>query len=633
VLSKFKKYDFTPSWVLLVVRFKNQITTDLSKIKEHGTNVVSLDYPTDYAFDELPPMVISEDCVSLNVSSSKLSHTHGLQAVLTPGKNYLREIKPGDWVCAWINDNKAATDFIAKQISGTTIQKANHEGSGLKFVGKINGIRKSVSLDGQGNKQTRYTLTAHSFSEFNNEIYFSPEMETKPGDKQETTKWAERLNINIGEILESSDSSTGVSSEKIIPAILDVTLGQGIPVSFGPRPLGPNEDVPCRIPATIAKVMGITTDGAPVYRDILEVLIGSQKTIPYQQGSTLTSDKGETLNSNEITISVPFNGLNQLEITNKFVSSKTKHVGGDRPGEHYCAQLGGKFPLVFPTLDGKPIWTLIGMYLNSIVNELYTTLRRSNDPKNDSIFPCLVARQKPFNTLAGLNVFDSMGDPGMVDFHISSMLDIATWKITDSSILAYDVGSSDSTKVNYIRTGGVLQNEKTSASPGIVFNQNGPIWDKLDQTRNGLHSVMSTVNCTPAEGLNGPLVWNKLLMDSLSGLCLTYSGTLTSIGISQPIAIGDNLELNDIIYHIESVSHNCSRAPNGQTSFTTNMSLTHGMVREDLVEKSLENLPNLQIDPETRLVLLQRTNQYPVSTFIDIKELDDGTISNIPPRN
>ena len=56
------------------------------------------------------------------------------------------------------------------------------------------------------------------------------------------------------------------------------------------------------------------------------------------------------------------------------------------------------------------------------------------------------------------------------------------------------------------------------------------------------------------------------------------NGTFQCIGITEPITVGDNLEIDHVVYHIEGVIHNCSiNVSNGVKSFRTIIKASHGV--------------------------------------------------------
>jgi hypothetical protein len=68
-----------------------------------------------------------------------------------------------------------------------------------------------------------------------------------------------------------------------------------------------------------------------------------------------------------------------------------------------------------------------------------------------------------------------------------------------------------------------------------------------------------------------------LMSDILMGQHLRLTGTLSIIGVQAPICHGDNLEWDGVVFHIESISHQCQIAPDGKKVFATTLSLSHGI--------------------------------------------------------
>jgi len=50
-----------------------------------------------------------------------------------------------------------------------------------------------------------------------------------------------------------------------------------------------------------------------------------------------------------------------------------------------------------------------------------------------------------------------------------------------------------------------------------------------------------------------------------------------SVGIEEDICIGDNLELQNTVYHIESITHVGSMSADGKKTFRTTLTLVHGV--------------------------------------------------------
>jgi hypothetical protein len=108
--------------------------------------------------------------------------------------------------------------------------------------------------------------------------------------------------------------------------------------------------------------------------------------------------------------------------------------------------------------------------------------------------------------------------------------------------------------------------------------KNPPIRDDMDIARNGLRPYLTTVPCALENVIEGgPGMWMALLSDIVMGQHMTLTGVLQTVGIQAPICIGDNIEWEGAVFHIEGVTHSCQIAPGGQKSFTTTLNLTHGV--------------------------------------------------------
>jgi hypothetical protein len=106
-----------------------------------------------------------------------------------------------------------------------------------------------------------------------------------------------------------------------------------------------------------------------------------------------------------------------------------------------------------------------------------------------------------------------------------------------------------------------------------------PVFDEMDIARSGLRPYMTTIPCwvdETREG-SGPKKWMELTSDYLMGQHMTLTGVITTHGIQSPICIGDNVQWDNNIYHIEAISHNCSIMASGQKDFSTTLHLSNGM--------------------------------------------------------
>ena len=144
---------------------------------------------------------------------------------------------------------------------------------------------------------------------------------------------------------------------------------------------------------------------------------------------------------------------------------------------------------------------------------------------------------------------------------------------------------SESKRYNFVHTYG--QASAGATGPNTMTRQiasNPPIQDQADIKRAGLHPHMSTIACNPRDVFldHGAAKWMALSADWLMGMHLTFDGTFNLYGIQAPIVPGDNIEFDNIVYHIENVLHSCSINDEGKRNFVTTLQVDYG-IRGDTV--------------------------------------------------
>lgn len=100
-------------------------------------------------------------------------------------------------------------------------------------------------------------------------------------------------------------------------------------------------------------------------------------------------------------------------------------------------------------------------------------------------------------------------------------------------------------------------------------------------------------------GSSSPL-WAKILADWKFNGHLKLRGTLRTLGITEPICEGDNIEVNGIVLHIDSLTLQGTLGQDGRKSFTTSLSVSNGIMAHNLNEKDAPHYPiHLSIRPES----------------------------------
>ena len=568
----------SPEWLIAVVRFRHAVTyrRDVGRgFSEDGNEAVATRGPT---------LVIHHDCVQMATQTNKSSHMSSLVATLVLGNvNYMAEVLPGDWVLAWIVPSKEKAFDLSESIKNG--EACNDWQDGLKFVGRVQSMRKTGFVSPGGQKSGRYKLQAVGFREFDTSVFYDPGLSLR----QDITEWLGQIGVKITKFL----TKGGADINEAIPSMLDVLFGTGLPatapgVSLATRPelqittgltQGSGEApfayvVPVEVGNLLGKKSRSKNGGALAYADLLECNIGLQR---------FTNQR-----ANPVSVFIP-----------DWLSGEGLVQRTDKP-------LLGKFLPSPPDLNGKTVWTLLSHYLNPAVNEMYTCLRVNADGQ---VVPTLVVRQLPFSTPPMEEQFPD---------DVTPFLELPRWKLHELLVKSWDVGRSDALRFNFVHVYGQSTASATDFTmPGQLVN-NPPIRDSMDIKRSGLRMDQMTVACDIGDTQHGPAKWMQIRADFLMGQHLMFTGTLNLQGIYAPICEGDNIEWDGVVYHIESVLHSCTIQPSGQKSFVTSLNVTHGM-RADAKEQHqnwFDTVAVLNRNPDDFM--------YPGMALDDLTKFDPG---------
>jgi hypothetical protein len=187
--------------------------------------------------------------------------------------------------------------------------------------------------------------------------------------------------------------------------------------------------------------------------------------------------------------------------------------------------------------------------------------------------PTLVFRQIPFTT-----------DNFQNESHkVTRFMSVPRWNIHPSLAFGFNLGKDEALRMNFVQYYG-----RSASAPGQfdisdeTAHQNY-VYDIDDVARNGLrpYVVTSEFDRLPQapysnDGFRSP-GWAKIMGDALIGGHLKFSGTVNFVGIPEPIAVGDNLQFDNVVYHIEGINHSCVQQPDGKKFFRTDTTLSSGV--------------------------------------------------------
>jgi hypothetical protein len=500
-------------------------------------------------------IIITDDCISMTVSSNKEQHVKSLNATLVQlSRNYMVDILPGDWIMAWmVNSEETGLDIASRAAQG---KPCNGFKDGLKFIGRINSIRKRLERDPDGGLQANINLAAAAFTELDSQFFYDQSLaDTTFAGAAGLSTWLAMVGLDVEDLLSLSIDHQEDNVHKIIPTLLELLLGKGVPSTVNPvkelpaatgAGVGSQQEAPFAylVPKEVGDLIGKTSrdaskaSGCLAYCDILTTIYGVQN---YSN----TSPSGARFKV--------------------FAPDINEGQGGSF--QYTGKPMLGAFIPIMPQLTNRPLWNVLTQYLNPTVNEMFTALRVNSD---GNVVPTLTLRQIPFTTEAFVQRNENVS--------ITPFLSLPRWVMHPSLLSMVDIGRSDATRCNFVHVYGQNNYATNNISITEQLVNNPPIRDDLDIQRSGLRTYMTTVAVDSFnQAGEAPRVWMEFVADMMIGSQFTFNGTMACRGISAPICEGDNLEFDNVVYHIEGYSHSVGIDPDGGRTFTTNIQLSNGM--------------------------------------------------------
>jgi hypothetical protein len=500
-------------------------------------------------------IVITDDCIAMTITSNKEQHIKSLNASLVQtSHNYIVDVLPGDWVMAWILNHEEKGRDVAKRANQG--QACNNFDDGLKFVGRVNSIRKRLERDPDGGLTSTFSLSAAAFTELDSQFFYDQSLaDTTFAGAAGLSTWLAMVGMDVEQLLQISIDSQADNVHKIIPTLIELLLGKGVPSTVNPvkelpaatgAGVGSQEEAPFAylVPKEVGDLLGKTSrdvskaGGVLAYCDILTTIYGVQHF------------------SNTLSTSSPYR---------VFIPDISE---GDGSSFQFTGKsMMGAFIPIMPQLTNRPLWNVLTQYLNPTVNEMYTCLRVNAAGK---IVPTLMLRQIPFTTDAFVQKNENIP--------VTAFLSLPRWKMHSGLLSVVDVGRSDATRCNFVHVYGQNNYATNNISVTEQLVNNPPIRDDLDIQRSGLRTYMTTVAVDAFDQAGrAPREWIEFIADMMIGSQYTLNGSMACRGISAPICEGDNLEFDNVAYHIEGVTHSVMIEPDGGRNFTTMLQLSNGM--------------------------------------------------------
>lgn len=517
----FSVHQTSPAWVLTFVRWQNRDTYRTAGTS--GTEVRD-------------PEVVENDCLQVSVTTSKGQLTPSMNATLVmTDKNYVASIAPGDFVLVnmlnWEKDARRVADAARAK------EPINGEFDGFKGVFKVQGVRRVVSVDpNTGTKIVLFKINGFAFTEYNNTIYFNPYMIDPNQDPKNQLLFASYIGRDWTNLV-NSKGLTNV--QDVIATLIQSFIGAGITNEGRYEKNGTlkSPNVHFFMPQLVGALLGVT--GAKAAKDIYVHVFGIQK---YLSGSS--QDLASGMNPE---------GGKMRQKFNRIYYTATPCGGDTFLKPEYWNQI--------------KTWSIINQYTNAPLNEIYTCFRIS---PSGNVMPTVVFRQIPFTN-----------EDFKQSYPVTKFMNLPRWEIDPALILDQDIGRDESARINFVQYFGKSTVGAEGADIAQEIARGNYAYDVEDVQRSGLRPYVVTTQfdepTTTNKEYRSP-AWAKIVGDALIGGHLKFNGTITTAGIVEPIAVGDNLQLDNIVYHIEEVSHTASiSVQDGRKIFRTQINLSSGV--------------------------------------------------------
>lgn len=512
-------HQVSPAWVLTFVRWENR---DTQRIKNVPSTAVR------------DPMVVENDCIGISVTSSKGTLTPSFTATLVmTDVNYETAIAPGDFVIV----NMLNWDVDARRVADRARAKKSINGAadGFKGIFKVQGARRVLTTDpNDGTRIVALKINGFAFTEFNNTIYFNPYLVDPNQDQKNQLLFASF----IGKDWSALVNDKGLTNvQDIIAVLVQSFIGTGVNDQGRLEKNGivKTPNVHFYIPELVGSLLGVRN--AKAAKDVYNYLFGIQK---YGGGSAA----GLSVGMNPI-------GLNQK--FDRFYYTPTPCDGSSLLKPEYWNQV--------------KTWAILNQYTNAPLNEIYTCFRLS--PAGD-VMPTVVFRQIPFTN-------EDYKGPGAV----TKFLNLPRWKINPALVTDLDIGRDEAARVNFVQYFGRSTLGAEGADIAQQIAQINYVYDIGDVQRSGLRPYIVTTQFDDPTSVKKEYrspMWAQILGDTMIGGHLKMNGTMTCAGIVDPIPVGDNLEFDGTVYHIEQVSHmGTIGGKDGKRIFRTTLNLSSGV--------------------------------------------------------
>lgn len=595
-------YTQDPYWIFITVPYAFVDTFDRGKMAggaSNGFRIVTSSEALRDANRVQAPLLFDQQVVRWTLQDAKASHIHGLNLELVNGDNSLalfHWVNPGDWCAFWAFNNRVDYERIRARLvkehgcrpwdgytgpSSDGVKVVNGVSDGLKFLGRITSVQHHESRLGGGQFDVGWSVQAQAFTELDMTIYYNDLVAFKYANAYQF--WPD-FGVSLRKLLvhDPGKNQGYVCTDTFVPAVIKVGLGVGpgqlskdkgdteVRQKQGGNQLAASPNVSFEIPNSIARILG--RQSAKTFADILVQIIGVQS-----YSDAKTSDPAAALTPQVSNVRATTKINVQGGLFSGFNGAQVVEVDD---GIYYTNRKLNDFypPDAFGFKD-RTIWSFIQGYLNQPINEAYTALRPH--PVDGTLQPTLVIRRVPYSS-------DEYAAPRGAEaasnfLEATAFSELPNWVIPTELISGIQIGRSDALRFNYVHlTPSNLPSKSPTEKERLAYQFAPPLVDEASVRRHGLRMMntrvagygdpsMVTRNQNPAQR------YSSFMADILMEAHLRLSGSLTCAGIQEPIQAGDNLTVNGVLYHIESVAHAGGISASGDKHYQTSVTMSHGL--------------------------------------------------------
>jgi len=507
---------------------------------------INIDGATDPNKVEEKVIINTVSLRSMTTSKSKSSPVGSFELRLAPTFNWITRITVGSWCVLNMSPTQNISAISSDNVDG--VDKYT-----FKMLGRIESVRVSVSVDqNTGARSTEYIVQGEDWgSVFNTKLYIDPIARNNNLEKAPAVGHAARMSLE-------KMVTSWAQKDQSLPTSQDVLVGL---IALWGNPLALVED----------SISGQTPD----------LILSSQAQFKIPK---------------EVAAYMGFEDSNGDLTTN--IASVIRLVGGVLKGyDNYGGDPLDAFGFADPnSLYGMhTFWQVLMDNCNSTLNELIAEIRFDSSVSSTL---ALYRRIKPFITRESFKNED-------ISHLVSRFSDVKKTTIPVGEVLNINAGTNWRDKINFVEI--QSQPNLNLTTFNVAIKTDSQTKDVKAFERDGFKPLIEKVLYTPyKDGLPQPFdatKWKFLLREWYFNTHNMLNGTVTFIGRSEYIAVGDNIEIDSSVFgaapfndlqsthnadnfdtfllaHVENISHQFTVGDNGERSFFTTVQFSRGIIAD-----------------------------------------------------